>query len=168
MIAKAVRENLRQKRGDHAVNVGDADAESDQREHVQTAVHDRMPGADKERPATPKHDRCRKRELKPTSTCVGRAAFAAGSPGIRSLMPMMSTGNERTTDTQKRRFISVNSVVSVFESYGARFERHAADRAEPGASRMISGCIGHVYSIFSPAAGAGAAISWWSMGAAPP
>ena len=77
--AERRREQPGRQRRDHAVAVRGADAERDQREHVQVAVHDRRPAADEERPAAPQHDRRRQRELRSsscaaarTSTCVQR------------------------------------------------------------------------------------------------
>ena len=49
----------------HAVAIRDRDAESDQGEHIERAVHDRQPRPHEERPAAPENDGRRQSELDP-------------------------------------------------------------------------------------------------------
>ena len=65
MGAEGGRKNAGGYRRDDAVDIGDAGAHRDQREHVEIARDDRLPSAHEERPAGPQHHRCRKRELDP-------------------------------------------------------------------------------------------------------
>ena len=59
------REDARREGRDHAVDPGHARAHCDEREHVQAAVHDRLPAAHEQRPARPQHDRSAEEELEP-------------------------------------------------------------------------------------------------------
>ena len=63
--AEGGREDPGRERRDHAVEIGRADAEPDQRPHVGAAVAERRPAALEDRPAGPEHDRRRQRELQP-------------------------------------------------------------------------------------------------------
>ena len=62
---RARRKQAGRERRDEAVEIGGADAERDQAEHVEDAVDDRRPAAHEERPARPQHDRRREHELNP-------------------------------------------------------------------------------------------------------
>jgi len=68
-VVKRRREYPRQYGGDERIAERDADAECDQREHVEVARADRLYAAHEERPAAPGHDRCGQQQLHP----VGRA-----------------------------------------------------------------------------------------------
>ena len=65
MAAERRRKHARRQRRDHAVDVGDAGAHRDQREHVEIARDQRLPAAHEERRARPQHHRRRERELNP-------------------------------------------------------------------------------------------------------
>ena len=82
-------------RRDHAVAVRDADAEPDQREHVEAAVaRPTSTRAHEERPAAPEHDRRRERELRARRSHLGREPGGrSGSPGIIS--PIARTERRR-------------------------------------------------------------------------
>ena len=64
------RGKFRARRRDHAVDVGDAGAQADQREHVRAAVDQRSPEALKEWEAAPEDDGGGQRELKPGNVKV--------------------------------------------------------------------------------------------------
>src|SRR3546814_20554607 len=72
--AEGRRKDARHDRRDEAVEEGRADADRDQREHVEVARADRGPAALEERPPGPEHDRRGQRELHP------------GRPGLRNEM----------------------------------------------------------------------------------
>src|SRR5690349_9016748 len=79
----------------------------------------------------------------------GPIAVRTGSPGSASLMLSANNGSDNATLTQKRRFISTSSELSS-SSVAVRGSSAIPQIGQkPGASRTISGCIGHVYSIFS-------------------
>ena len=71
VAAERRRKHVRRERRDHAVDVGDAGAHRDQREHVEIARDQRLPAAHEERPARPQHDRRGERELNPVRRCSG-------------------------------------------------------------------------------------------------
>ncbi len=77
--AERRRKQARRQRRDHAEPVGRADAERDQREHVQVPVHDRRPAPHEERPSAPQHDRSGQQELRPGHR--RRVAARAGAAG---------------------------------------------------------------------------------------
>ena len=85
-------------------------------------------------------------------TSRGANRLRTGSPGMNSLMASNSKGNVRAVLTQKRRFIPISSAFcsSPVTMRGSRVMPQIGQL--PGASRIICGCIGHVYSIFSIAA----------------
>ena len=56
-----------------------------------------------------------------------------GCPGIMSDMARRAIGALKTTPTQNRRVMSTSSGIGFFlQGYGARFQRHPADRAGAG------------------------------------
>jgi hypothetical protein len=57
--AEGMREHIRKNGRNQTVDVGHRHTEADEGEHIQTAIDQRLPGAHKERPATPKHNRRR-------------------------------------------------------------------------------------------------------------
>src|SRR6185436_4202128 len=59
------RKGIGKKRRRHAVNERGADADGDEREHIETAVDNRRPTALKKRPAAPKHYRRGENQLNP-------------------------------------------------------------------------------------------------------
>jgi hypothetical protein len=61
-----------------AVEVGDAGAERDQREHVEPAIDDRGPAAPEERPAAPQHDRRPEDQLHPDRKARGEEDVERG------------------------------------------------------------------------------------------
>src|SRR5437899_723162 len=72
-IAERRGKEMREERGDDAVRVRDADAETNEGEHVEAAVHHRVPRPLKERPATPENNRRSQGELDPGAESLDRA-----------------------------------------------------------------------------------------------
>src|SRR5712692_8131567 len=73
-----------------------------------------------------------------------------GAPGIKSLMPIANTGIDKTTLNQNLRRMSTSSWLSSSSREAVRGSSAMPQIGqEPGASRIICGCIGQVYSIFS-------------------
>src|SRR5678815_4471547 len=70
-------------------------------------------------------------------------------PGINSLIPMTNTGTVNRVLTQNLRRISTSSGFSSSDKETVRGSKAIPQIGQlPGASRMISGCMGQVYSIF--------------------
>ena len=67
MRAEGRREPAREQDSDDAIEIRRAGAQTDQREHVQVAVHDGSPRALEERPPGPQDDRRREQRLQPSS-----------------------------------------------------------------------------------------------------
>ena len=65
MAAESRREDIGRDGSDQAVDIGDAGAHRDQREHVEIARQQRLPAAHEERPARPEHDGGREHQLNP-------------------------------------------------------------------------------------------------------
>ena len=131
-VAEAGGKRARRNRRRDAVNVGRADAERDQREHVRAAIDDRRPAALEERPAAPR--------ARPASPARARSSSptrmprrAAERPGRANMSPIASTTTgsaERRAPIQKRRVMSTSSGFGASSSVSvARLERHAAVRA---------------------------------------
>ena len=71
-----------------------------------------------------------------------------GMPGSMSAMAMMSRGAVSATLTQKRRVMSRSSGFSSSCAVTVRGSSAMPQMGQlPGSERMISGCIGQVYSI---------------------
>src|SRR5271155_3216502 len=70
-----------------------------------------------------------------------------GWPGMRSDMPRMRTGSVRATLAQKRVVIEASSGFSASSAEAVRGSRAMPQMGQaPGAGRIISGCMGQVYS----------------------
>ena len=69
MSRKRRREQLRRQRCHHAVEIGDAGAHRDQREHVEIAREQRFPAALEERRTRPQHHRRRQDKGNPVRPC---------------------------------------------------------------------------------------------------
>ena len=73
---------------------------------------------------------------------------------MNSLIAIESRGTVRTTLTQNRRVMSINSGFFSSSSETVRGSKAMPQMGQlPGLSRTICGCIGHVYSIFVAAIG---------------
>src|SRR6185295_13063927 len=72
-----------------------------------------------------------------------------GAPGSISVIPIKNNGKVKTTLSQNRRRISTSSSFSSSATETVRGSSAMPQIGQlPGASRMISGCIGQVYSTF--------------------
>ena len=107
VTAERSREDLRRQGRDHAVEPGHAGAHGDQREHVQAAVHERLPGPHEKGPARPQDDRRRERHLDRSWTFRGetRRSRPVKCPPISSAR----TGTLSTSPIQNRRVMSISS-----------------------------------------------------------
>ena len=65
MAAELMRKEAGKQRRDDAVDIGDADADRDQRPHIGAAVDDGFSAAAEERDRRPQHDRRRQRQFDP-------------------------------------------------------------------------------------------------------
>ncbi|OGF21968.1 MAG: hypothetical protein A2V63_09215 [Candidatus Eisenbacteria bacterium RBG_19FT_COMBO_70_11] len=75
------------------------------------------------------------------------ASGSKGRPGMSSLMPSASTGTASATATQKRRRMSASSGFSCSSRATVRGSSAMPQIGQlPGATRTISGCIGHTHS----------------------
>ena len=143
-IAERGGKDPRRQRGHQAVDIGDAGAERDQREHVEPAADDRSPAALKERPAAPQHRRRAEDQLHPDSR---RGEIRESSAALLkcSAMAMASSGTESATPTQKRRVMSRNSGLTVSPAVGVIGSSAMPQIGQlPGSFRTICGCIGQV------------------------
>ncbi len=96
VLAERGGEDAGEQRGDQAVDVGDADAEPDQREHVEAPVPHRLDGAHEERPGRPEADRRREQRARATYARAARAEREIGWPG--SMSPIASTTSGTVSD----------------------------------------------------------------------
>ena len=85
---------------DQAVDVRDADAQPDEREHVQAAVDDRLPGAHEERPAAPEHDRRGEGQLHPAKRGRRSQVFHEVPGEIVGHRHQDQRGSERRADPE--------------------------------------------------------------------
>ena len=162
----------REPRGD-AVEVGHADAEGDQREHVEAAVDERVPAADEERPAAPEHDRRGEQELEPAEGAVRQEPRERIARQHHPHRQDDQRQGEHGAHPEAPRHVAQLGVLLL----PGRPRRHRGSRAmpqigqHPGAARTTSGCIGQVHSVPAAAAGGGAgggggAAAWCSCPAA--
>ena len=86
---------------------------------------------------------------------VRSTAAEPGTPQnpLQPVCPSISHRNreqrksENKADPETARHVAQFRILLFFGRDGPRLERHAADRARSGLGRMISGCIGQVYSV---------------------
>ena len=130
--AERVGKNSGREGGDHAVDVGDAGAEADQREHVRAAVDERRPEALEERQAAPEDDGRGESEFEPRQTRPFESAMNSSRPDHATHRDGEQRHGENDAD-QKRRVMSRSSGFSSDRGGdGARLEGHAADGARSG------------------------------------
>ena len=147
MHAEALGKEPRRKRRDDAVEVRRADAERDQREHVRAAVDDRRPARSKNgQPAqsttgVAQHqaDPVRHAHVEPSAQAHARAPCRPSRARTPAAPEHAAIQNRRVMSTSSG--FGPSSSVTVRGSSAMPQIGHA-----PGASRTISGCIGHVYS----------------------
>ncbi len=131
MRAEGRREQPRQQRRRHAVEIGRAGAEGDQREHVEVARDERLRPALEERPARPQDDRRRQRELHPVRRRLREEAVPADE--MRPHLQHEHRRGEREPDPEPPRHVGELRVGRRFGADQLRLQRHAADRAGAGA-----------------------------------
>ena len=129
VLVEGLRKQLRRDRRDDAVEEGRADAGADQRPHVRIAGRDRLRPAHEERPGRPT---ARPAQRAPVRASCAWSATAVVQDGRTS--PAPSTMSVSGSVHQKRRGKSASSgISSSSRRRHHRLERHAADRAMPGA-----------------------------------
>ena len=127
MAAERGRKDAGRERGDHAVGVGDAGAERDQREHVEVAGDQRAGAALEERPARPQHDRRRETELHQ----IGQRRIdpAVRADQVRAHLEHDHRRGEHEPDPEPPRHVGELGVRAGLGGRHLGLERHAADRA---------------------------------------
>ena len=142
--------NLRRDCRHHAVDIGHARAQADQREHVGAAVDQRRPER-AERTARPHHEHDRRGERKFEPRQLARQLRrACMNPCGQNMLPIAiaSSGAVSTTPTQNRRVMSRSSGFSSAAAVTVRGSSAMPQIGhDPGSGRTISGCIGQVYSV---------------------
>ena len=140
VAAEGVGENAGRERGDDAVDVGDAGAHADQREHVEVARDQRLRAAHEERPARPQHHRRGEGELDVIRQ-RGRDPMRGPTkwPPISSTM----TGSASTRPIQNRRVMSASSGLGPLSAVASPAptpcRRSGRRRGRSGGSRDASG-----------------------------
>jgi hypothetical protein len=127
IAAERLREDARRKGRGHAVAEGDADAERDQREHVEIARDQRLPAAREERRARPQHHRCRERQLDPVRPCLVEPGM--GADDVRAHLQHEHRQRERQPDPEPPGHVGEFRVRPAVGRSDLGFQRHAADRA---------------------------------------
>ncbi|GAA0006386.1 hypothetical protein BRDID11002_63900 [Bradyrhizobium diazoefficiens] len=130
MAAEGVREDLRHDRAEDAVNVSDAGAHRDQREHVEVAGDQRLPAADEERPAGPQHHGRGEDELDPVRERLVDPVVRAGEMAAH----LQHHGRQRqhAADPEPPRHVGEFGIGAGLQARDLRLQRHAADRAAAG------------------------------------
>jgi hypothetical protein len=131
MAAECFRENPRQDGGDKAVDVGNACAHRDQGEHVQAAIHQRLPAANEKWPASPQHyGRCeraldviRKFRIDPV----------VGAENVRAHFHRENRDRQDETDPESAHHVDELGVGAGIAARDVRLKRHATDGAGTGA-----------------------------------
>ncbi len=114
-------------RCDHAVDVGDAGAHRDQREHVEVARDQRLPAAHEERPAGPQHDRSGEGELQPVRQ--RRIDPTVRADQMRAHLQHEHRHGEHEPDPEPARHVEQFGIGAGVGGGQHGLERHAADRA---------------------------------------
>ena len=125
-------EDPRRQRRDDAVDIGDAGAERDQREHVEPAVRDRGQAALEERPAAPQHGRRAEDQLQPDEKPSG---YEGGKPRLVDLLghgKAEQRHRERDANPETPRHVAQLGIFGGAGRRRHRLQRHAADRAAAG------------------------------------
>jgi hypothetical protein len=128
-VPKTRREDFGQERRDKAEQVGHTDAERDQAEHVQAAVHERPPSPLQQRPARPQDHGCGQQELEPQGRLGGDQAV---EPEPREMGAQFQEDERRRqggTDPEPPGHIHELGVRLALDTGGDRLQGHAADRA---------------------------------------
>jgi hypothetical protein len=131
--AKCRRKDLREENRNQAVEVSRSSSESDQREHVQTAVHDRRPASLEKWPPGPQHHRRGENQPNPADG-LHRNHTADRIPGDHVGHTEKQNG-DRECDAHPKapRHRNQFRILFVLRYRGPGFQCHAADRARPRA-----------------------------------
>ena len=124
------REYARRECRNHAVDPGDARAHGDEREHVEAAVHDRLPAAHEQRPARPQYDRSTEQELKPVR--VLRPEHLVKPGHVAAHLEREHGQGEHRADPEAAREVGELRIRAGLGADEHRFQGHAADRARAG------------------------------------
>ena len=159
VLAERVREQLRRDGRDHAVAEGRADAE------CRSASTCWGCGSRSTAPSA------RRRATRPTARPAPRAparpsvrvAVGNGDDAVAEHRQPQHDERQRQRPPEAPAEIAQLRVLVVVEGRHHRLERHAADRAMPGASRTISGCIGQVYLVPAGAGVLGVILRVWAI-----
>ena len=131
VAAERRRKRIRHKRRHDAVDVRDAGAHRDQREHVEIARDQRLPAAHEERRARPQHHGRGERELNPVRDVLGDEAMS--SDQVRSHLQDEYRRGQRKADPETAGHIGEFGIGAGIGGGDLRLECHAADRAGAGA-----------------------------------
>jgi hypothetical protein len=130
--AERVWEETGHQRGHDREEIGHADAERDQREHVEAAVDERLPAAGEERRPAPQYDRRRQHQLRPRAH--GRRNGVTEVFGEQlAHREQRDRHGQRDADAEAARHVLELFVRRLLGGDHDRLEGHAADRARPGA-----------------------------------
>jgi hypothetical protein len=128
-VAERRREQLRCQRRDHAVEIGDAGADRDQREHVEIARDQRLPATHEERRAGPQHHRRRQHERDPVR---GGLRHQVHQPEMAAHLEHEHRQGEHQRDPEPSGHVDQFGIGTVVERDLLGLQRHAADRARAG------------------------------------
>ena len=137
--AECRRENARRERGDDAVDIGDAGAHGDQREHVEIARDQRLRAAHEERPAGPQHHRRGEGELDPVGRRPAQTSARRNARSSRGPSPgQRARGRSRSGASCRRVRDWGRSQPTAFPA-PAPCRRSGRSRGRPGGSADASG-----------------------------
>ncbi len=122
---KSRREEAGRERGDDAVDVGDASAHADQREHVEVARDQRLRAAHEERPAGPQHHGRGESELNP----VGDRRREPVHAEVAAHLDHHHRQCQHEADPEAPRHVGELGIGTGGSAWHLWLERHAADRA---------------------------------------
>ncbi len=129
VAAEGGREYAGREGGGEAVDVGDAGAHGDQREHVEIARDQRLRAAHEKRPARPQHHRRGEGEL----DVIGDGGRDPMRAEMAAHLDDHHRQREREANPEAPRHVGELGIGAGVGCGHFRFERHAADRAGAGA-----------------------------------
>ena len=131
-LLQTCRKQPRREGRGEAVEIGGADAERDQAEHVERAVANRGPAAHEKRPAGPQHHRGGEHELKPHRDLRRDVVVQVHAREMRSHFQDDRRARERGADPETPGHVEELGVRPGLRRPERRLERHAADRTGAG------------------------------------
>ena len=131
VAAEGRREDVRRDGAYQAVDVGDAGAHRDQREHVQIARHQRLPAAHEEGPTGPQHDRGGEHKLDPVRQRLVDPAVRAHQ--VAAHLQHDRRDRKRQADPEASRHVGKFGIGRRIQARDLGLQRHAADRTVAGA-----------------------------------